>query len=217
MTTPSSVSGFNISGFLAQVQNKGLVKSNKFQCYFMMPQGFLNYVSTGLGNDGTNLQTYAQGFSAWCSKAQLPHIRWEQMEGVQRYGLGPAEPVVRVPSFNPLQLTIIADAQGETRSVFEQWMALVGDYNFQNPVAQYPSPSGTYSPGSVGYPDDYITQFYVSTFDDAGNEVTRHIFDRAFPIELAPVQLSWEEASEVMTFEVTIKYSVWYQTTNNSL
>jgi hypothetical protein len=216
-TTPASVSGFNISAFLSSVASKGLAKSNKFQCYFMMPQGFTSYVTAGLGNDSTNIQQYARGFSAWCSKATLPHIRWEQMEGIQRYGLGPTEPAIGFPSFNPLQITIIADAQGETRAVFEQWMALVGDYNFQNPVALYPSPAGTYSPGVVGYPDDYITQFYVSTFDDAGNEITRHIFDRAFPVELAPVQLSWEEAAEVMTFDVTIKSAFWYQTMNNTL
>jgi hypothetical protein len=147
----------------------------------------------------------------------LPHVKWEQMEGVQRYGIGPIEPIVRYPSFIPLQISVIADAEGETRSVFEQWLALVGDFNFQNPQAQYPSPTGTYTPGVVGYPDDYITQFYVSSFDDAGNEVTRHIFDRAFPVELAPVQLSWEEAVEVMTFDVAIKFATWYQTTNNSL
>jgi hypothetical protein len=217
MSTPASVSGFNISAFLSSVASKGLVKPNKFQCYFMMPQGFLNYVNVGLGNDGTNIQQYARGFSAWCSKAQLPHIRWEQLDGVQRYGIGPVEPIVRYPAFNPLQISVIADAEGETRSVFEQWLALVGDFNFQNPQAQYPSPTGTYTPGVVGYPDDYITQFYVSSFDDAGNEVTRHIFDRAFPVELAPVQLSWEEAVEVMTFDVTIKFATWYQTTNNSL
>lgn len=206
---------FNINGFLSQVANKGLVRTNKFQCWFNLPNGFnggTGVLSSSVGSVNlSNLSPlqYARDFVAWCSSVTLPDIAIQTQE-LQRYSLGPVTNVARVPKFSPCQLSIIADANGDTRNFFESWMQLVGEYSFNSIGARNPAPSN-YTPFSLGYPDDYVTQLYVSTFDDAGNEISRHCFDRAFPTVLGAVKLDWDMNNEILHFPVEFRFDYWYQ------
>lgn len=214
MANPVSVSGFNIAGFLSQVANKGVLRTNKFQCYFMVPQGFSGFTGILGSTVGATLTTvnplqYAREFSAWCTAANLPDVSFDMME-YQRYSMGPGEKVVRAPKFGGCSVSVIADADGDTRNFFESWLSMVGDYGFVNNNNLNPAPSN-YTPFSVGYQDDYVTQLYVSTYDDAGNEISRHCFDRAFPISLKPVHVSWEDTNTYMHFDVDFACAYWYQ------
>lgn len=205
--TPTKVSGFNINQFLAQIATKGIVKTNRFQAYFMIPNGF-----NGATNITPNPTQYARQFVCWCDSVTLPDITFDVME-YQRYGIGVASKVARPPKFSPCQLTIIADAKGDTRNFFESWLSLVGEYSFSssnNTNIRNPAPA-SYTPFCGGYPDDYVTQLYVSVYDDAGNEVTRHVFERAFPFALEASQMNWNSSQEALRFKVGFQFAYWYQ------
>lgn len=215
---------FNIATFNGELNNKfGVLRTNKYRVTITNPG-----IITGLFEDGVD----AGGISHFAQGAMIPGYQLLTHD-YRRYTYGPNEARPFAPNFVPLQLVYAADGQMVTWQFFEAWMqhilphdtgiaGLTGASTFQT--------EGVQMPYFLKYKRDYATDIELrvlgeDSIGDAGGDqyVVKVIrFRQAFPINLNPIQISYDDQNNYAKFTVTLDYLDWYEeagaaaTTNGS-
>lgn len=173
---------FSISQFKSNVK---IVRPNLFSVD-ITPPGFLS--AYGLRSYGA-----AEKFSYRCEATELPG---KTIATTDESGIGTTVKLPYDVTYNDINLQIIASEDMNERKLFEVWM--------DNIVL--PNNSGTNSGGLIKYYDSYQGIFRIHQLNDTGDKLATYELRQAYPIQLSPMNLSWEESNTYQRFTVTIAY-----------
>lgn len=94
-------------------------------------------------------------------------------------------------TFGPWSVSIINDTDFAVRNAMERWM---------NGINAHSANTGLSSP--ILYESD----LFVEQLNRAGEPIKKYTFRGAFPIEVAPIELSYGATDEIERFGVTFEY-----------
>lgn len=175
---------FNINQFRSSFSNTGEVLSPAhFEVQVLPP--------AGLASNGIELQN----LSFRCEGASIPAKSIEQLE---RRTYGPRRKIAYRAVYDDITLTFIASANMKERKFFSDWMNLI-----QN------SGEILNSNFNVKYYDSYISNLILKMYDKCSYEVYRVNLFEAYPVNISPIELSWDARNQYVRFSVTFSYRYW--------
>jgi hypothetical protein len=134
-----------------------------------------------------------------CEASEMPG-RTVATSDEQSYG--PSIKHAYETTYSDINLQIIASADMRERAFFEIWVEnIVNNTNFDA--------SGGYSGkgGLSKYYDEYAKgQVRLYQLDDRRTQLARYTLYNAFPIQISPMNLTWEETNTYQRFAVTMTY-----------
>ena len=139
-----------------------------------------------------NFPGYAAGdvelTSFMCKGAQLPQSVIEEVPISFR---GRLLKIAGERSFEPWSVTVLNDTDFGTRDAMERWMNGINGH--------------TTNVGLVN-PVDYQADLIVEQLDRDDTVLKSYIFRNAYPLTVATIELSNDEATAIETFEVSWRY-----------
>ena len=124
-----------------------------------------------------------------CKGAQLPGITVNPIEVPYQ---GRTVKIAGDRSFQPITLTIINDSDWKVRNAFERW------FNLMNQHSE--------NVGSVR-PSEYQVDMVIDQLDRKGQVIASYTLVGAFPSDLSPIELGFDQVDTIEEFTVTIEYS----------
>jgi len=191
----------DIKRFTSSINNKGVLKNNRFEAQF----GFLNdsYMSKSKALDG-NLLTLR------CDSATLPGVSFASADGPPRLGYGPAEKHPYNPMFEDLTLTFMVDAGSQIHKMFYDWVGSI--VNFEGYGASVLDKPSTKSPSTkaqayeVGYRDKYAATLTLRVFNTVDARVMIFEAYNTFPMALPQMSMNWNEG-DVLRLNIPFAYT----------
>lgn len=171
--------------------NLSIVRPNLFYAELLLPQD----VSTAwyYKNNRSNINST---FSLRCEASELPGKTIATSDDV---AFGPTKKFAYETVYTDVNLQIIASEDMRERQVFELWM----DRTVTNTSKDF----STYTGGLIKYYDSYASgRVTLNQINDAGKVIAKYTLYNAFPIQLSPMNLSWEETNTYQRFTTTITY-----------
>lgn len=134
-----------------------------------------------------------------CEATELPG---RTVATADEQSFGPAIKHAYETTYSDINLQIIASADMRERAFFEIWVEnIVTNTNFDADNAY--SGSG----GLSKYYDDYARgQVRLYQLSDRRMTLARYVLYNAFPIQISPMNLTWEETNTYQRFAVTMTY-----------
>lgn len=178
------------TNFLSEIRKRSVSRTNLFEVTIAPP-------SIMRGNQMQNV------INLYADSVSLPGINFATSD-VRRYGYGPVEKKPYSPIFNDITISFLVDGQGNIYKYFYKWM--------NNIVNTDLSPGGLnitqngLSAFEVEYKDNYKSELFVSTFDEAGKRVLNSRIIDAVPIGLSETNLSWSDNDQIMKINVTFTF-----------
>jgi hypothetical protein len=174
----------------AMSSSSGYARPNRYLVEFNMPKGINEYQrmarQSGLGDKaGGAFDTQKVGIL--CSAISVPQKTLQTYEHKQ---LGVSYRVPHSLLFDPIILTFYVDGDFEVRRMFEAWQGLIVD-----------SKSAV-----VSFYDDYVTEMTVSVLDVEGYIRYSLVFEDAWCMSVAPLDLSYSSNNAVLNMSVTMSY-----------
>ena len=186
------MSGFNISRFSTNINQKGTLQNNKFLVQIVEPSQVSNPERV------RTLQFRA-------SSINMPGVNLKLIS-TYRYGIGPEEKTAVNAEFSNISISFIEDKQNSIWKFFSAWIDSI--FKFQ------PGSNGLASAGTTYlslYKDNYISRaMKISIFDNEGNNVNTINLTKAYPISISNIDLSWADQSELMKITVGFTFKEWY-------
>jgi hypothetical protein len=100
-------------------------------------------------------------------------------------------------TFAEWSVTIMNDEDFLIRNSMEEWMQSINSH--LGNITKFGSAS----------PLQYKENAQVVQFSKTGLPVRQYTFNGMFPIEVGPIELSWESQNEIEVFNVTFQYDFW--------
>jgi hypothetical protein len=100
--------------------------------------------------------------------------------------------------FEPWTITVLNDTDFRVRNMVESWM---------NRINQHESNVSSVDPST------YMVDMAVDQLDKNGEVLKTYEFKSAFPIQLTPIDLTWESENVIEEFQVTFEYLYWTSST----
>lgn len=105
-------------------------------------------------------------------------------------------------TFAPWTVSIYNDVDFAIRNAFEQW---------SNGISNNAATNGYTAPL------DYQATMQVQQLDRNGNVLKVYEFRDAFPTEVTPITLGYDQGTAIESFDVTFVYNMWISNTTNPL
>ena len=175
--------------FLSKIDGeKGLAPLNRFVARFKMP----SLVAVG----ETEILSYL------CDSAPMPGKTIATSE-LRHYG--PTRKLAREATFPELQLGFILTNAMSARKTFLNWMDYIIDPETAN----------------IRYQDEYKGQVDILMFDQYSESATQDAiavaqYLEAFPTNVDPISLGWDQLNQVGKFSVNFQYKKWVDLTSES-
>lgn len=97
-------------------------------------------------------------------------------------------------TFAPWSVTIYNDTDFEVRNAMEVW---------SNGIQQNQTTEGRVNPL------DYQVQLFVQQLDRNGTVIKNYTFIDAYPTEISPIVVDYDQTGVIETFDVTFTYNYW--------
>lgn len=153
---------------------------------FRVELSFPSYVTLGVVS--------GQQAQFLCKAAQLPA---STVENVPIQYRGKPVNFGGERTFQPWAVTIYADTTFNVRNALESWQAGVSGYT---------------TTGGKTNPLDYQVDLTVHQLDRNGASIKRYTFADAYPLSVGAMQLDFDTANQISTFDVEFQYN--YFTSN---
>lgn len=169
---------FSVSEFRSSVK---IVRPNLFTAEIYLPTIITGYDATK--------------FKFRCEATELPG---RTVATTDSQTFGPTTKYAYDITYNDINLQIIASEDMAERKMFEQWIDKI-----VTPTAGGVGSTG----GLIKYYDSYAAgTLKISQLKDSGNAIATYTLYNAYPIQLSPMNLTWEESNSYQRFSVTMTY-----------
>ena len=190
----------NIKQFTASINNKGVLKNNKYLVTIgFAPGHYLN-----------NSQVDLRLLQARCDTIALPGVGFASADGPPRLGYGPVEKHPYSVSFEDIALTFIVDAGSAVHKALYNWANVVVNYKDTGGAMKLgtkTSPgSGKHKAYEVGYRDNYAATLTIDVYKDTGVKAMTFIAYNAFPMGFPSSGLSWAEG-DILKINIPFAYT----------
>jgi hypothetical protein len=183
------MAGFNISTFRADIDRRGVMRTNRASILFAPPRK--------LSGDTRNV-------ALRCDMLSLPSVYFSSDDKHNRYGVGPTDVVPLKPLFDPINFSFIADKQGEMHRFFYEWAMLIGNFDHTNGQSY-----------EAEYAIEYQTDMMIIVFDESRHEALEYRMHNAYVAAIAEVPMAWGDTDNFVRINVTINFRDWRQRTND--
>ncbi|MEK9698756.1 MAG: phage tail protein [Candidatus Poseidoniales archaeon] len=102
-------------------------------------------------------------------------------------------------TFEPWTITVYNDTTFNVRNAFERWMNGLNSH-----VTNLSAEANNSGIGG------YAANMEVNQLDQQGTVTKQYILKNAFPINVAPIDLTYDAATAIEEFTVTIEYDYWF-------
>lgn len=172
---------FTISEFRSAFP-KGIARPNLWDAS-------LSVVNSSIGNS-------TQYFKFRCEKAEIPGRTIATLDDV---GSGPPLKFPYDVNYNDMEITIICGNDMEERKYFEKWI----DY-----IVRPGTNSRGSNPGLVRYYSNFArgNTLKLRQIDEQSSTTIEYTLKDVYPIQVGPMNLSWEEVNTYQRFNVTLNY-----------
>jgi len=193
-----AVTPFDISAFKSGGLTLGGARSSLFQVVFGATGTTLDTLSSNLNLTGQDK------FSFTCRGASIPPATIGVIEAPY---FGRRLPLAGDRTFPPWTVTVMNDEDWSVRSLFESWSNALNSLQ-----------SNVRSPAFVNGEDNYKADFSVLQYSKTGSVIAQYQIIGAWPSQVDPIQLDWDNQNQIETFGVTLTYDYWLpdQTTDAS-
>lgn len=192
--------GFNVNNFRSAINEKDVVRTNKFLMEFTIPTGLLQ---TRRATE--NIET-ARRAEYWCEISNSPALNLLTTEG-RRYTYGPLEKRPFSTGYNDLQVTFLEDCQSDNFRLINDWFRMI-NHSTLNSERRYGNQL-MYS-YEMNYREDYITDAKLKIYDNKGNIVRSIVFSEMFPINITDTALNWSDVNSILRLNVNFTFLEWY-------
>jgi hypothetical protein len=128
-----------------------------------------------------------------CEKAEIPGRTIATLDDT---GSGPALKMPYEVNYNDMEITVICSTDMAERDYFEEWMNKIV-YPGKNTRA-----------GLVNYYSNFAkgNSLELAQLGDQGEALITYVLYDVYPIQISPMNLSWEENNTYQRFNVTLNY-----------
>lgn len=148
-----------------------------------------------------NFPAYAAGdvelTSFMCRAAQLPQ---SVIEPIALPFRGRQLNVAGDRTFEPWTVTIMNDTGFEVRDAMERWMNGINGHSNNTGIVT---------------PTEYQTDLIIDQLDRNESVIKRYNIRGAFPTTVGEIALSYDQAGEIETFDVTFSFQYWESNTTS--
>lgn len=187
--------GFNINKFASAISKRGVMPVNRFLVNIPTPAGLA-------------ASPIARDLQFFCQATSIPGIGIMTSQ-VRRQGVGNLEKFPYAPNIIDQNLTFYGDSDGKVWSFFEKWMKLIQNHD----ASEGPSTATGYSnarPWEHAYKSEYAVDITIDVYDYySKRKIAVKLID-AFPVMLAPIQVSWEGQNQIIKIPVEMTFRDWY-------
>lgn len=193
---------FKLSEFKAEIESKGVLKSNHYDVSFTIPPALRTQNYSG------------KTMTMRCENAQLPGVGFATIDGAPRLGYGPQEPVPYNVIFEDLSLTFVVDSGGEIHKFFNDWVNTIVNFKSlgQSALGAKSSITGN-KPFEVSYRDDFVTDISVTLYKESGastgthSRVLRAKAYRAYPRAMPSLDVSWSTNDDLVKLVIPFSFT----------
>jgi hypothetical protein len=196
---------FNIANFKSVLDTRQVHRNSKFLVKFNVPLGLRsetpNFGLINVAQIDRELEYFADG-------ATLPAIMMSLRE-VIRYGYGPVEKKPVAPVFQDITFSIINDGSSFNLQFFQFWLDYIVQFDARNGVGEN---STTYEV-RYKYDEDqpnYATDLNIFQFRQDGKPSHVLTLREAYPINIADIPLSWQDANNIQRIPITFTFVDWF-------
>lgn len=193
---------FQISRFRSEIDNGGILRTNRFMVQFAIPEA--------LGGPAGPNGNKAEMLSLRCESVQWPGVSFMTLDTPPRAGYGATELIPYAPIFEDVTLNFIVDKNSKTHKFFFDWMNSIVNLNSQGMSRLQ---QGAFE---VGYKNKYATDIKIMVYretgvsaDDNHAAMTATLY-KAFPKALPSFELNWASENDVLKINVPFSYSDFY-------
>lgn len=185
VSTRLGVDGFKLSSFREQIGQ--VARPNLWSCKLFI-------ATSEIGKQG-QLET----LSFRCEKAEIPG---RTVATIDDTGSGPALKLPYEVNYSDMEITVICSTDMAERDYFENWI---------NKIVY---PGGSYRAGLVNYYSNFAkgNKLELSQLGDRGESLITYFLYDVYPIQISPMNLSWEESNTYQRFNVTLNYRYYRHT-----
>lgn len=189
-----------ITSFLSSINNKSILKNNRFLAQFGFPTG--SYMSSSRALDGRLLQVR-------CDSVTLPGVSLASADGPPRLGYGPMEKHPYSPMFEDLTLTFMVDAGSQIHKMFYDWVGCIVNFEgygmstLNRSSTKNPTPANAYE---VGYRDKYQATLTVGVYKDNDRPSMTFTAYNVFPMALPQTNMNWAEG-DILRLSIPFAYT----------
>jgi hypothetical protein len=190
----------NIKNFTASINNKGILKNNRFEAQIGFAKD--SYLSKSRALDSGLL-------TLRCDSVTLPGLALASADGPPRLGYGPIEKHPYSPLFEDLTLTFIVDAGSQIHKMFYDWVGSIvnfegyGATTLNKASTKHPTKAVAYE---VGYRDQYAATLTVKVYRDTNQPSMTFTAYNAFPMGIPQMNMNWNEG-DVLRLNIPFAYT----------
>ena len=100
-------------------------------------------------------------------------------------------------TFDNWQVTVINDEDFLVRNAMEAWSNAINSH------------TGNTTSFATGAPLLYKTQAQVIQYSKTGTIIREYTFHGLFPVQITPIEVSWEATDQIEQFDVMFAYDYW--------
>lgn len=190
----------NIKNFTASINEKGVLKNNRFEAQFTFKRD--SYMNSSSALDGGLI-------TIRCDSATLPGVSFATADGPPRLGYGPVEKHPYNPMFDDLTLSFMVDAGGQIHKMFYDWASCI--VNFEGEGASRLDQSSSLNPTlarayEVGYRDRYSATLTIRVMGTTNARPIAVTAYNVFPMALPQVSMNWNEG-DILRLNIPFAYT----------
>lgn len=143
----------------------------------------------------------------FCKTVSVPGINLNVAE-YKPYGFGLDQAMPMGLNKDPLTCIFMLDSNHRVLSFFHEWMQSIVNYDTSRGIN---APSGSdpdHLPYEIGYKKDFSVRMTIRIFSSSDRDVFYEcVLDGVYPIQVSPLEMSWESNNTISTLPVTFSYS----------
>jgi hypothetical protein len=204
---------FNINKFRSQIDQKDLLRNNKFVFRVNIPTGLV-----GLSEQFQNInyRETARSLLYYCEAATQPSMSINAYHE-RKWGYGPRERRPTVTEYNDTRITFFEDGQSDNFRFFYDWLRLINNgnhYRYEGEVGSVENQTNGFnrpaSPYELSYRDEYAVDADLFIFDNTGNPSRQIHFNELYPMALEEAPVSWADNNSLLRLGVNFSFKEWY-------
>lgn len=174
---------FKVQEFISKLgQKNGISRRTHFEIDFTLPSFLKKY-------DKDHLTVMAVS-------ANIPALNLDTTQ-IRRSTVSYNESFPTNVSFGDLSVTFFSDGQGQSLTIFKEWMNYIFPINFRQNNTAF----------RVPYKSEYTSVSNITHYDTQGIPIVKYTFEEVYPISIQDISMNWGALDDIVTVSAAFKYT----------
>jgi hypothetical protein len=200
---------FNVQTFQSNIDNRGLVQSNKYDITISLDNTELSSALLKMPTNGGSIymSDMCKDLSYRCIAAEIPTVEI-RAASINRYGLGVVEQIPFTTTPQQLSITFLCDRIGGVYNFWTSWLNYILSMNGLSTTNQTKTNQLTTNGQfyTLEYKTNYSATIAIAVYDNGGNITNTHKYYGAFPIIARSSPIGWGTNNDLLKLNVSISF-----------